>query len=139
LVIDSSSILGRWRNHFSQLLNVLVVNDVRQTEIHTAEPLVPEPGAFKIETAIEKAKRHKSPGYDQIPAVLIKAGVEKLASRSINIFILLGIRRDCLRSGRNRSLYLFTRRAIKETVVIIETYHFCQLRTKCYPKSCCQG
>jgi len=25
------------------------VNDVRQTEIHTAEPLVPEPSAFELE------------------------------------------------------------------------------------------
>jgi hypothetical protein len=42
VVTDCHSILVRWRNHFSQLLNVHVVNDVRQTLIHTAEPLVPE-------------------------------------------------------------------------------------------------
>ena len=42
LVTDSYSILARWRNHFLQLLNVHGVNDVRQTEIHTAEPLVPD-------------------------------------------------------------------------------------------------
>jgi hypothetical protein len=30
------TILARWRNHFSQLLNVYGVNDVRQAEIHTA-------------------------------------------------------------------------------------------------------
>jgi hypothetical protein len=40
LVVDSHSILARWRNKFSQLLNVHGVNDVRQTEIHTSEPLV---------------------------------------------------------------------------------------------------
>jgi hypothetical protein len=28
---------------------------------------------FEVETAIEKLKRHKSPGTDQIPAELIKA------------------------------------------------------------------
>ena len=43
LVTDIHSILARWRNHFSQLLNVHGVNDVRQTGRHTAEPLVPEP------------------------------------------------------------------------------------------------
>ena len=48
------------------------VNDVRQTAIHTAEPLVPDPCAFEAEMAIEKLKRHKSPGIDQIPAELIK-------------------------------------------------------------------
>jgi len=30
LVADSYGILARWRNHFSQLLNILGVNDVRQ-------------------------------------------------------------------------------------------------------------
>jgi hypothetical protein len=40
LVADYHSILTRWRNYFSQLLNVQGDNDVKQTEIHTAEPLV---------------------------------------------------------------------------------------------------
>jgi len=34
LVADSHSILARWRNHFSRLLNKHGVTDVRQTEIH---------------------------------------------------------------------------------------------------------
>jgi len=36
LVADSQSILARWRNYFSQLLSIHGVNDVRQTEMHTA-------------------------------------------------------------------------------------------------------
>jgi hypothetical protein len=74
LATDSHSILARWRNHFSQLLNVYVVDDVRKTEIHTTEPLVPEPSAFEVEMAIDKLKRSKSPGTDQVPSELIKAG-----------------------------------------------------------------
>jgi hypothetical protein len=35
--------------------------DVMQTEIHTSEPLVPEPSDSEAEMAIEKLKRHKSP------------------------------------------------------------------------------
>jgi hypothetical protein len=35
---------------------------------------VPEPSAFEFELAIEKFKSHRSPGIDQIPAELIKAG-----------------------------------------------------------------
>ena len=54
LVTDSYSIVTRWRNHFSQLWNAHWVNDVRQTQIHTAETLVPEPSAFEVELAIEK-------------------------------------------------------------------------------------
>ena len=66
--------MARWRNYFCQILNVHGVSEVRQAEIHTAEPLVPEPSALEVELAIEKLKRHKSPGIDQIPAELIKAG-----------------------------------------------------------------
>jgi hypothetical protein len=74
MVADSHSIMARWRNYFSQLLNVHGVNDVRQSEIHTAVPLVPEPSASEFELAIEKIKSNKSPGKNQIPAELIKAG-----------------------------------------------------------------
>jgi len=74
LVADSHSIVARWRNYFSQLFNVHGVKDVGQAEIHTAEPLVPEPSASKVELAINKLKSHKSPGIDQIPAELTKAG-----------------------------------------------------------------
>ena len=45
LVADSQSIVARWWNYFSQLFNVHGVKDVGQAEIHTAEPLVPEPNA----------------------------------------------------------------------------------------------
>ena len=57
MVTDSHSILARWMNHFSHLLNVHGVIDVRQTEIHTAESLVPEPSAADFEMAIGKLKR----------------------------------------------------------------------------------
>jgi sorting nexin-29 len=49
-------------------------------DIHTAEPLVPEPSLAKVETAVGKLKSYKSPGPDQIPAELIKAGGEILYS-----------------------------------------------------------
>ena len=54
LVTDSHIILAGWRNYFSQLLDVHGVNDVRQTEIHTAEPLVSELSAFEVESGIEE-------------------------------------------------------------------------------------
>jgi len=56
LVADSHNILARWRNYFSQLLNLHEVSVVRQTEILSAEPLVPKPSAFEFELAIEKLK-----------------------------------------------------------------------------------
>jgi hypothetical protein len=43
---------------FLQLLNVHGVNDAVQTEIHIAEPLVPEPSAFELEMATEKLRTY---------------------------------------------------------------------------------
>ena len=54
LVADFHSILARWRNYFSQILNVHGINDVRQTETCTSEPLVPEPCASEFKLLIEK-------------------------------------------------------------------------------------
>jgi hypothetical protein len=45
-----------------------------QKEVYTAEPLVPEPNSFKVDSAIEKLRRYKSPGNDLFVAELIKAG-----------------------------------------------------------------
>jgi len=56
LFTDSHSIFARRRKHFSQLFNIHEVNDVRQTEIHTAERQVPELSVFDFEMAIEKLK-----------------------------------------------------------------------------------
>jgi hypothetical protein len=53
---------------------------VRQMDIHTAEPLVPEPRLVEVEIVIGNLKSYKSPGTDNIPAELIKAGCETLYS-----------------------------------------------------------
>ena len=96
LVADSHSIVARWRNYFSQLFNMHEVKDVGQAEIHTAEPPVPEPNASEVELAINKLKSHKSPGTDQIPAEMIKAGgrticleIHKLVSAVMNLWVPL--------------------------------------------------
>jgi hypothetical protein len=57
-----------------QLLNVQVAGSVRQTEMCTAEPFVPELSTFEVVVAIGKFKRCESPGYDQISAELIQSG-----------------------------------------------------------------
>jgi hypothetical protein len=67
LLADPHKIWNRWKNYFCQLLYVHGAGGVRQTEMHTAEPFVPEPSASEVEVAIGKLKRYKSPGVDQIP------------------------------------------------------------------------
>jgi hypothetical protein len=80
LLADYRKILNRRKNCFPQLLNMHNINDVRQIEVHTDEPLVPGPSRLEVEIAIAKLKKHKLPGSDQIPAKLIQAGGETLLS-----------------------------------------------------------
>jgi len=63
VVRDCNSILVRWRHHFSRLLKVHGVNDATQTELHTAEPLLPDPSTFEVENAIEKLKKTEVTKY----------------------------------------------------------------------------
>jgi hypothetical protein len=78
---DSHNILNRWKNCFSQLLNVHNFSDVKQIRrVHTAERLVPDPSRLEVDIAIAKLKKYKSPGSDQIPAELIQAGGDILLS-----------------------------------------------------------
>jgi hypothetical protein len=78
LFADSHSTLNKWKNYFSQLLNVRNVSDVRQIEVHTVKPLVPGSSRLEVETDIAKLKKYKSPGSDQIPLELLQAGGEML-------------------------------------------------------------
>jgi hypothetical protein len=71
LFVDSHNILNRWKNYFSQLLNVHNISDVRQIEVRMAESLVPGPSHLEAEIAIAKLKKYKSPGSALIPAELI--------------------------------------------------------------------
>jgi len=133
LVVDFHSILNRQRNHFSQLLNVLGIDYVRQTEIHTAEPILHEPSAFGVEVTTEKLKRYKSPGTDQILAEMIKAGVGQFILTSINILILFGER------GFASAVQRINVSVIKQIVVVIVAYLFYPLHIRFYPTSICQG
>ena len=74
------TVFGQVEESFSQLLNVLGVNDVRKTEIYTAEPVVLDSSAFEIEMAIGKVKGYKSSITDQIPAEMIKAEGRTISS-----------------------------------------------------------
>jgi hypothetical protein len=58
-------ILNSWKNYSSQLLNVHSVRGVRQIQIPTAEPLVPDLSHLEVQIATAKLKKDKSPGSDQ--------------------------------------------------------------------------
>ena len=88
-------------------------------EIHTAEPLVPELSVFDVQLAIEKVKSHKSPGIDQIPAELIKAGGRTICYEIHKLIISVWNKEELPEQWKGLSLYLSIRRAIKRTVLII--------------------
>jgi hypothetical protein len=85
--------------HETTVRPYLLLMSLVQKVIHTEEALMPEPSAYQVEMAIEKPKRQKSRGFDQIPVHLIEAG--DLTIRSEIRFDLFRIRRNCMRSGRS--------------------------------------
>jgi hypothetical protein len=82
----------------------------------TAELLVLESNTFEVEMAIEKLKRNKLAGIDQIPAELIEARGRTIRSEVYeytSLYILFEMRRICVSSARSRSFYVFVSRATK--------------------------
>jgi hypothetical protein len=115
------------------------VNDVSQTEIHTAEPLVPEPSSYEVEIAIEKLKMYKSPGTDQIPAELIQTGGNTLRSE-IHKFINCIWNKEELPEQRKESIIAPVYKKDDRTdcsnyrgISLLSTY------TKSYPTFFCLG
>jgi hypothetical protein len=69
-------------------------------------------------------KSHKSPRIDEIPAEVIRAGGRRVRSEIHKFIISFWNERNCLMSGRSRSLYLSIRRPIKQAAVITQPHHF---------------
>jgi hypothetical protein len=118
------------------LLNVHGVTKVKQIKIHAAKPLILQPISFEDEIAIEKLKRCKSLGTDQISVEIIQAGGTTLCSE-IHRHILYG-KEELPEQWKESLLCLFTRRTIKLIAVIIKEYHCYQLHTKFYLTLFCQ-
>jgi hypothetical protein len=55
-------------------LNVQGLGGVRETEMLTAEPYLPEPTASDFKVGIRKLKHYKSVGADHIAVELIQTG-----------------------------------------------------------------
>jgi hypothetical protein len=104
--------------------------------MQTADPLVPEPNCFEVEVAIEKLKRYKWPGMDQIWQNWSKQEVIHYVLRSTNFLTLFGTRKNCHTNGRNLLLYRFIKRVVKWTVVTVEGYHCYQPHTKILSNIC---
>jgi hypothetical protein len=102
------------------------------TYIHTAEPLVPEPSLVEMEIAIGKLKSYKSPGTDQIPAELIKAGGETLHSEIHRLFCSIWNKEELPQQWKESIIVPIYKKDDK-TVIITEEFSSYQLPTEFYP------
>jgi hypothetical protein len=107
LLADSHNILSKLKNYYSQLLNMHNISNVRQIDLHIAQPLLSGPSRLEVEIAIANLKKFKSPRTDQISAELFAAGGEILLMRSTNSLILFGTWKNYLISGKSLLLYQF--------------------------------
>jgi hypothetical protein len=73
--------------NLAYLLSVHGSSDIRQTEIHAAVPLIPEPSRLEVEDALEKVKRYKL-------TVLVKFQVGGETYPETNFLILFGVRKN---------------------------------------------
>ena len=136
---DSQSIVARWNNYFSQLFNVHGFKDLRQAEIHTAEPLVPEPSATEVELDIDKLKNYKSPGIDQIPAELIKAGGRTICLEIHKLITSIWKKEKLPEEWKESIIIPIYKKWDKADCNNYRGILYCQLCTKFCPTSCSQG
>jgi hypothetical protein len=88
-------------------LNVNGDNNVRQTKIHTAEPLVTEPSAFEVEMATETSEGTNHQIFIQLQQNCFKQEEGQFPLKSKNLLILCGMKRNCpVVEGVNHCAYL---------------------------------
>jgi hypothetical protein len=63
---ENGDLLANCKNNFSQLLQVHNTTGISHTEIHTVEPLVPDPSLLEVGIATAKLEKYTLPGNDKI-------------------------------------------------------------------------
>jgi hypothetical protein len=125
--------LNRWKKFFNQVLNVHGVHNVRQKDIHTAEPLIPESDLVELEIAVGKLKSYKAQGTDQIPAELIIAGGETLCSETHRLICSIWNKEELPQQWKESIIVPIHKMVIRMIVIIIEEIPSYQLPTTFYP------
>jgi len=107
--------------------------------MHTAEPLVPEPNASDIELAIEKLKSHKSPGIDQTPTELIKAGVRTICCKIHKLIISIWNKEELPEKWKESVIVPIYKKGDKTECSNYGDISLLPTTYKIYPTSCSQG
>ena len=90
---------------------------------------MPEPSAFEVEMVIEKIKRHKSPGIDQIPAELIKAQGITIPSEIHKLINSTWNKEELPKECKELITLAIYKEGDKTGCINYRAYHFCQLCT----------
>jgi len=110
--------------------------DVRQTEIHTVVPQVPESSTFESEMAIEGLNRHKSPGIDQIPAEVVTAGSRTFPSEIHKLIHFIWNKEELPQEWKKSIITSIYNKCDKTNYCNYSGISLCQPCTKLYPTSC---
>jgi hypothetical protein len=89
--------------------------------------------------AIEKLKRHKSPGIDQIPAELTKAGGRTIWGAIHKLIISIWNKEELPEEWKESIIVPIYKEEDKTDSNNYGAYRCCQLRTKFCLISCCLG
>jgi len=138
LVADSHSILDRWRNHFSQLLNVHRVNDVRQTNTHSRTTSA-WTDCLWVWDDYWKPKKSQSPGMDQIPTYLLKLVGRSICSEMHKLINSIWNQEELPEEWKESIIVLVYKIGNTTDCSNYRGMSICQLCTKFYPTSCFQG
>ena len=97
---------------------------------------MPEPNTFEVELVIERLKNYKSPGTDQIPAELIKAGGRTIRCEIRKLIISIWNKEELPDEWKESSIYKKGDKTdcnnYRGILLLPTTY-------KVLPTSCCQG
>jgi hypothetical protein len=100
LIYDIKAILDRWKEYFSELLNI--ESNFEKEEIIVIPPnedcQLNDPTYNEVKNIIIKLKSHRSPGPDNVPAELLKNGGALLKSRIFKL-IQSGRKKKCPKIG----------------------------------------
>lgn len=89
-----------------QLLNAGSVNDIRQIELHTAEPLLCQPSASEGEMACTMLKRYELPVLIKFRQNCSKQEAKYYIQRYINLLLLSGTKKNS--QSRRTKILLYT-------------------------------
>jgi hypothetical protein len=115
------------------------VNDIRQREIHTAELLVPEPNAREFEMDIGMIKKTQTPGFEHILAELFKAWGRTICSDIDKHSNSIWNKKELPKEWKEPIIISVYKNSDKTDCSNYCGISLCQLHTKFYPTSCCQG